>query len=172
MAKRKTERTERRTVAERRMVAEVMSTPAYMCRLGDSLNGAAELMWEHDVGAIPVVDEDGRIAGIVTDRDVAMAAYTQGRSLTAIDCLTAMSRAVFTCRADDSLAAAERLMSDRQVRRLPVINADDRPIGIISLADIACAIDRGEGEPVVRGRDDRNVVHTFAEICRPQVPVD
>jgi len=172
MGKRKTEeqRSASASRASRKSVADVMSAPAYTCRLGDSLNSAAEIMWEHDVGAVPVVDEDGRISGIVTDRDAAMAAYTQGRNLSAIDCLTAMSRAVFTCRADDTLAAAERLMSERQVRRLPVIDADDRPIGVVSLADIACEIDRGE--VVAREADDRGVVHTFAEICRPQVPVD
>ena len=65
-------------------VNELMSAVAYRCNDSDMANDAAQLMWDHDCGCVPVVDARDRVVGIVTDRDVCMAAYTQGRPLTEI----------------------------------------------------------------------------------------
>jgi len=64
--------------------SDLMTTGVKTCRVDDSVERAAQIMWEHDCGAVPVVDADERLVGIVTDRDVCMAAYTRGDSLQAI----------------------------------------------------------------------------------------
>lgn len=145
-------------------IQEIMSRPAVMCGREDTLNAAARLMWEHDCGVVPVVDDVGRIAGIVTDRDICMAAYTQGRTLGEIPVALAMSRTVLSCRADDSLESAERVMSDNQVRRLPVLDKDDRPVGIVSFSDVvryASTMAHGDGV-------DFEVIRGLAAIARPR----
>jgi len=118
-------------------INEVMSKPAITCRMSDMLSTAAQLMWEHDCGAIPVVDESGSVVGMVTDRDACMSAYLQGSSPYNIPVSDAMSEQVFSCHADDTLDAAERLMSSKQIRRVPVVDKHNRPIGVLSLNDIA-----------------------------------
>jgi CBS domain-containing protein len=118
-------------------VQELMSQPVITCGPGDTLNRVAQLMWEHDCGAIPVTDEDGKVVGIITDRDVCMAAYTQGLPLQAIRVTTVIAREVFSCHPQDSVDDAERLMADKQIRRVPVLDGADRPVGLLSLNDIA-----------------------------------
>ena len=144
-------------------IREIMSEPAVTCRATDSLNRAARLMWEHDCGVLPVTGDDGRLVGVVTDRDICMAAYTRGTTLRAIRVEDAMARSVFGCGPDDSLEKAETLMSDKQIRRLPVVDEYDRPIGVVSVNDIArqAATSRKQD-----GRDQ--FTQTLAAIGRPR----
>lgn len=118
-------------------VRDIMTTPVHACRVGDPANEAARLMWERNCGAIPVVQEEGRVVGIITDRDLCMAAYTQGRPLASILVETAMARRVYCCRADDTVGDALAVMRDHEVRRLPVVDEDGRLVGLLSLDDLA-----------------------------------
>jgi len=145
-------------------IQEIMSKPAVTCRPSDTLNTAAQLMWEHDCGAIPVTGDDGQIVGIVTDRDICMATYTRGSAPQAIQVSDAMANEVFSCHADDSLDAAERLMSEKQIRRIPVVDGDNRPIGLLSLNDIACYAASSRKKNGI----DREVTQTLAAICQPR----
>lgn len=113
------------------------------CTIHDNLARAAQLMWDHDIGCLPVIDDQGHVAGMVTDRDICMAAYTRGSPLEAIPVTTAMSKRVFSCRPDDEVATAERRMSEHQIRRMPVIDGEGHPIGIVSLNDLARASTAG-----------------------------
>lgn len=117
-------------------VREIMTETVACCSPDDPLNAAARQMWEHDCGAVPVV-EAGKLVGMITDRDICMAAYTQGRPLTAIAIREVMARHVHSCRATDTLERAASLMADARVRRLPVVDAEHHLLGIVSLADIA-----------------------------------
>jgi CBS-domain-containing membrane protein len=117
-------------------VRELMTEAVASCSPDETLNAAARHMWEHDCGVVPVVD-GGELVGIITDRDICMAAYTQGRPLASIVIKDVMARHVHACRADDTLARAASLMADAQVRRLPVIDVERRLVGIVSMADIA-----------------------------------
>jgi CBS domain-containing protein len=128
-------------------VRAFMTDTVLSCSPDQTLNAAAQLMWEHDCGGIPVVGKQGQLVGIVTDRDISMAAYTKGLPLTAIPIGDVMARHVHACGPEDSLERAAALMADAQVRRLPVVDAERRPIGIISLADIA------RSAPVLGQRD-------------------
>jgi CBS domain-containing protein len=118
-------------------VREVMSREPLSCRPADSLSRAAQLMWDGDCGVLPVVDEAGKPIGIVTDRDICMAAYTRGLPLAELAVSGAMSTAVYTCKPTDSLRTLMEEMATRQVRRVPVVAEDGSLIGIVSLADIA-----------------------------------
>jgi len=140
-------------------VNEIMKQPVVTCPADGDLNQAAQLMWEHDCGSIPVVDADGRLAGIVTDRDVCMAAYTQGASLRSIPVASAMAPHVLVCHVDDSLETAEELMREGQVRRIPVIDHDGCPVGIVSLNDLTRLAAQARKSSV-----DRQIVETLAAV--------
>lgn len=146
----------------------LMTAPVATCHPSDSLDHAAHLMWEHDYGAIPVVDEHGALVGIVTDRDIAMAAYTRGEALRSISVSTAMAEVVFSVDAEASLEEVEELMRAKQVRRIPVIEdggkTGAKPIGMISLNDIARHANDGKRT----ASTDRKLVETMAEICSPR----
>ena len=116
-----------------------MSRRVITCRTGDSLERVAQLMWDHDIGFVPVVDREDRIVGVVTDRDALMAAYTRGTHLRAIPVDTAMARDPVTCTVHAEATAIEHCMARHQIRRLPVIDEESRPIGVITLSDLARA---------------------------------
>jgi len=116
-------------------VQQIMTDAVSTCSPEESLNAAARQMWEHDCGAVPVVD-GGTVVGIITDRDICMAAYTQGRLLAAITIQDVMARHVHACRSNDTLERAASLMAEAQVRRLPVVDAEQRLLGMVSMADI------------------------------------
>jgi CBS domain-containing protein len=117
-------------------VADLMTRDVRACGIQDSLNAAARIMWDHDCGCAPVVDGHGKLAGIVTDRDICMAAYTQGMPLEAIPVERAMSPKVISCARGDDLDTAHRLMRTHEIHRIPVVDSRGRPIGILSLSDI------------------------------------
>ena len=120
-------------------VEQIMTKDVATCGPDDTLNDAARLMWERDCGFVPVAEPspNRRLVGIVTDRDLCMAAYTRGRSLGEIRIGDVMSTGVRSCKPSDDLAAAETTMRDSQVHRLPVVDDADQLLGVISLADIA-----------------------------------
>lgn len=118
-------------------VEEIMSKATYSCHPDDPLNSVAQLMWEHDCGCLPVVDGLSHVVGIITDRDVCMAAYTQGRSLSEIPVSRAYTRDVKTCKKDEPLSRAEDTMTQAQVRRLPVVDDNGALVGLLSLSDLA-----------------------------------
>jgi len=118
-------------------VQELMSSPAVSCQLSDSLNRAAQIMWDHDCGCVPVVDPLNHVVGIVTDRDVCMGAYTQGRALFDIAVSSVCTRELHTIGPHDSLDHAQAVMAKHQVRRLPVVSADGQLVGVLSLSDLA-----------------------------------
>jgi CBS domain-containing protein len=125
--------------ADAAAVASVMTAHPRSCSADDTASQAAMIMWDADCGAVPVLDGDGRLIGVVSDRDLCIASYTKGLPLTAIRVADVMARHVHTCDPDDTLARAAALMADAQVRRLPVVDAERRLVGIVSLADIARA---------------------------------
>jgi CBS domain-containing protein len=94
-------------------------------------------MWAFDCGCVPVCDGDDRVVGMITDRDICLATYFSGKPPREIAVGEAMARHVLACAPADRVAAAEMTMRAAQVRRLPVIGADGRLVGILSLNDIA-----------------------------------
>ena len=119
-------------------VEQIMNRKVKVSRPQESLSKAAQIMWEEPCGAVPVVDEHSKPIGFLTDRDICMAAYTQGKPLEALRVETAMARRVVSCRAEDDLRSAAELMRVNRTRRLPVINRDGTLVGLLSLDDLAC----------------------------------
>lgn len=118
-------------------VRDVMQRDVATCHPWDTLNRAAQLMWETDCGAVPVVDEQGKLTGMLTDRDVCMAAYTRGLPLAELSAQSAMSEHPFSCSPEEPLTALLSLMTTQQIRRVPVVSDGGRLVGIVSLADVA-----------------------------------
>ena len=120
-------------------VRDLMTTNVACVRSGESLGVAARVMWERDCGAIPVVDDETgkRVVGMITDRDICMAAWSKDRPLISIQVREAMASRVVGCSPDDNLADVEELMQTKQVRRIPVVGDENELFGILSLADLA-----------------------------------
>lgn len=147
------------------LVQELMTQPVVSCHVRDSANAAAQIMWEHDCGVVPVVDDDGRLAGVVTDRDICLAAYFQGLPLSNIRLDSMMSRELCTCRPEDDVTDAEHMMSTRQLRRIVAVNERQAPVGMLSLGDVARRIGRG---PAARQRDGQELLSTVAAVSTPR----
>jgi CBS domain-containing protein len=126
--------------------SEVMTRNPVACEAGDSIVHAAEIMKREDVGSIPVVESDGsrRLVGILTDRDIVVRVVAEGRDVAAATVNDAMTRNPATCREEDDVQQAVAHMAERQVRRMPVVDAEGRLSGIIAQADIATRVHRDE----------------------------
>ena len=135
-------------------VQDIMSSSVYSVQVGDSIAQAARSMAENDVGFLPVL-EISKLVGVVTDRDVAVRAVAAEidphSSVRRI-----MSTDVTSCSASDAIEDVLEIMSNEQVRRLPVCNPSKEVIGIVALADAA-----------QRDPDKREVAETLSEICEP-----
>lgn len=150
-------------------VEQLMVRNVRTCRQDDMLNIAAQAMWENDCGCVPVVSADGTgaVVGMLTDRDICMAAYSQGKRLFEIPVTTAMAHKVIACRVGDEVKQVEHLMRENKIRRLPVVDAYGRLQGIISLNDVAREAERER----LRGKEEGSVevAQTLAEICEPRI---
>jgi CBS domain-containing protein len=118
-------------------VSEVMTKRVLTCHLGDSLNAVARQMWDNRCGCLVVVAGLGKPIAIVTDRDVCMAAYTQGKPLGEIAVSTAASHDVETASPTDSVEKVLARMRAARIRRMPVVDEHRRLLGIVSTFDIA-----------------------------------
>jgi CBS-domain-containing membrane protein len=154
-------------------VQDLMTQQVHSCRPEDSLEKAAQLMWDHDCGCIPVCAGGNNGAsntiGIVTDRDICMNALFRGRPLGELRVRDAMAKEVRVSHPNDTLAVAERTMRDAKIRRLPVVDDSGALLGMISLADLAreAARERGSHHKKVT---ETEVGDTLAAICESARP--
>jgi CBS domain-containing protein len=154
-------------------VGEIMTADVQTCAADEGSNVPAGIMREYNCGIVPVVDAKGLVTGVITDRDICMAALSFGRPLRELTVEQAMTEDVLTCRSCDTIEVAERTMRAGHVRRLPVVTDDGRLEGIVSLDDIALAVVRAERSDLVRGRtDESELARTLAAICRHRIVVD
>ena len=123
---------------------EVMTKNPKTCAPTDTVQQAAELMKSEDVGPIPIVGTDGKLEGIITDRDIVLNVVAEGRDAKTTKLVDVMSTDLITCTADGDIEETLDLMEDNQVRRIPVIDASGRLVGIISQADVATRLDDSE----------------------------
>ena len=118
-------------------VQEAMTSNPAAITPDTTVQEAAQLLKSEDVGSLPIVEED-RLIGVVTDRDLALRVIAEGRGLdTPVRDLA--SKNLVTIDAQESLEEAARLMANHQVRRLPVVEEDDRLVGMLAQADVAQA---------------------------------
>ena len=117
-------------------VQEIMSTKVETIKPTSSLRAAARLLSNLNVGALPVVD-DGKLVGIITDRDVSVYAIAIGRDPQNTDVQKVMTKEVFTCYEDQKLSEAAEIMEQHNIRRLAVMNRNDEIAGFLSVDDLA-----------------------------------
>jgi CBS domain-containing protein len=135
----------------RKRCREIMTKNVRTATRDISLREVAAIMRDGDMGAVPVVDK-GKLIGIVTDRDIVVRCISEGREAdTAIN--DAMTAELFTVGPDDFVFEAIRLMGDKQVRRVPVVDENGNLAGIIAMADIA-----------LETEDEREIAETLEEI--------
>ncbi|HLL99840.1 MAG TPA: CBS domain-containing protein [Pyrinomonadaceae bacterium] len=121
---------------ERRRCREIMTRNVTTASRRMSMQAVAALMRDGDMGSLPVL-ENGKLVGIVTDRDIVVRAVAEGRDAATTAIGEVMTTEVFAVRAEDFVFEAIRLMGDKQVRRVPVINETGELVGIIAMADVA-----------------------------------
>jgi len=139
-------------------VREAM-TPDPVCVVpSDTAQSVARQLREHNIGSVPVVlDRDSRkLYGMITDRDLCLHIVADGLDPKTTTIEKCVSLDPVSCREGENLASCERLMQERQVRRIPIVDAGDRVIGIIAQADVALA------EPAER------VARTVKEVSKPE----
>jgi CBS domain-containing protein len=123
-------------------------------------------MWDYDCGVLPVVNDEGKVTGMITDRDICMAALTQGRPLHELLVNLAMAKHVIAVAPEQTLGDVEQLMTRHQIRRLPVVDAANHPLGVISLNDLAIEA----VQPDTRMKHGvSKVAHTLATVCQRHV---
>ncbi|HEX7237072.1 MAG TPA: CBS domain-containing protein [Gammaproteobacteria bacterium] len=152
-------------------IEPLMSRDVHRCLADDTLDQAASRLWEHDCGSLPVCagggDGETRVIGMLTDRDICMAALFQGKPLRELKVADAMSRDIRIAKVDDRPEDVELMMRERKIRRIPVTDESGRLVGIVSLADFARAARADESSHRDVGVSERDVGHTLAAICEP-----
>ena len=140
-------------------VRDVMTPSAVCCKPEANIGAAVELLWSHNCGMLPVVDANNRLVAIVTDRDICVAMGTRNRLPGQLTVGEIAIQPVFTCKPDDEIHEALSTMAEQRVRRLPVVNDEVVPLGILSMDDIITHgdLNRWEGccelsaEEIIRG---------------------
>ena len=117
-------------------VRDIMTKDVRTCRSDTTLAEAVRLMWEKDCGVLPVVTADGKVSGMITDRDICVAIATRGQTADKIMVSAVIGPKVCGCAPDDEAVVALQTMKAQRVRRLPVLDAKGRLVGILSLNDI------------------------------------
>lgn len=117
------------------LVKHVMTNTPTCCSPDTTLGTIAKLMLEHDCGEIPICDGT-KLAGVVTDRDIACRGFLAGKNPLDVPVKDVMTKTVYTVSPEDPLELAFDAMESHQVRRLPVVDASGRVLGIVSMADV------------------------------------
>src|SRR5213593_1930717 len=114
-------------------VAEVMTRNVQFCRPETNLAAAAMQMWDGDCGTLPVVDDDGKVIGMITDRDICIAAATKHRDISGIKVGQVTSGEVQSCAPETSVRESLKIFEQARVRRLPVVDEEAKLQGILSM---------------------------------------
>lgn len=150
-------------------VKDAMTGTAYYCQLDTNLGSATELMWVGNCGFLPVMGPNGKIAGVVTDRDICIALGTRNRLPGDVTVGAVMSGRLFACSPDDDVHIALQLMQEGGVRRLPVIGGNGTLVGVISIDDLVLRAET----PGIGKRPElsiEEVVQTYRAIDQRRVP--
>ena len=144
------------------LVEKVMTSDVETCLASNTLSEAAAVMWRRDCGAVPVVDEERRVVGVVTDRDICMALATRGQLASEVKVGDVMTGSPRTCTTVDDVREALDVMKGAQLRRLPVVDGAGRLAGILSVNDIILHADRGKSKKHVSHADAMAVLKAIS----------
>lgn len=144
-------------------VQNIMTSDVEACGPESDLAAAAAIMWRRDCGSVPVVDAEGRIVGMITDRDICMAVSTRNRLATDLRVSEVISGKVYACAPDDNIRDAMETMQSSQLRRLPVVDAGGILRGILSINDVVLHSRRGKGKKHVSHHDAMETIKALSE---------
>lgn len=130
-------------------IREIMTPDVEVIRPDDTMQTAAKMMADYDVGALPIGEND-RLVGMITDRDITVRGVAPGRDPGKTTVRQMMSGRVLYCFEDEDSAEVAHKMGASQVRRLPVLNRDKRLVGIVSLGDLAIGGAKRQGEEALQ----------------------
>lgn len=150
-------------------VVDIMMGTPYHCRPETNLGSATELMWTGNCGFLPVVGNEGKVIGIITDRDICVALGTRGKPSGDVTVAEVMSLKVYSCAPEEDIHVALRAMREGHVRRLPVITKEGALVGVISMDDVLLRA----GSPSlgkVPELSSEDIVKTFRAINVRQLP--
>lgn len=153
-------------------VQEIMIRTVKSCSPETDLAAAATMMWDGDCGVVPVVSAEGKVSGVITDRDICIAVATKHRRAEEITVGEVLKESLggsvgwnlFTCYPDDDLSSALRAMRNHRVRRLPVINKEGKLLGIVSINDVILAAQDAKSRKGA-GPSYDEIIETFKAIC-------
>ncbi len=129
-------------------VQDLMTSNVKSCGPETDLAAAAAMMLEGDFGVLPVADNSGKAIGVITDRDIAIAAATKGKPASQIAVSEVISGNVYSCHLNDDIKTALKTMRHEKTRRIPVVNKDGMLQGIISMNDVVLRAEEARGRHV------------------------
>ncbi len=145
-------------------VKEILTADPKVCTTTTNLAEAASFMWDYDCGILPVVADEGRVVGLITDRDICIAGATNNRHLSNIAVEEIMTGQVYSCAPEDDVDKALDTMQQRKVRRLPVIAPDGTLEGILSINDLTLNA-KETADKKVPGISFNDLVETYKALC-------
>jgi CBS domain-containing protein len=151
-------------------VRDIMTKGPVFCHSDSNLAAAAEKMWAHDCGVLPVVDDELGVVGVITDRDICIALGTKDRRASSVLVREVMTTKVYVCAPEDDIHTALKVMEKGRVRRLPVVNREGKLMGILSMDDIVLAAEVRVG-PKIPELACEEVVEAYREIRTRPFPV-
>lgn len=117
-------------------IRAIMTTDIGFCNLEDSLTQAAEIMWQKDCGVVPVIDGEKKIVGMITDRDICIAAATRDQKPSDIKAMEIISDNIISCKSNEKVEKALKKMKKYQLKRLAIVGKKCELVGILSINDI------------------------------------
>lgn len=141
------------TAKNRLKCRRIMAANVTTAERESTLQEAAAVLRDNDIGILPIVDPEGRLVGLLTDRDIVVRAVADGLDVTSTTVGEIMTEELFTAGPDDYVFEALRTMGEKQVRRIPIVDEGGVLQGIVSMADIALEME-----------DEKEVAETLEEI--------
>jgi CBS domain-containing protein len=150
-------------------VSSIVTAIPVFCNPETDLASAVELLWSCNCGILPVVDDQHKVFSVITDRDICIALGTRNRLPGEIVVGDVVKQDAVCCRADDDIRSALDKMAEAGVRRLPVVNADNKLKGVLSMDDV---VEEIQSKDATRGDGDtpEEILNALKMICAAQVP--
>jgi CBS domain-containing protein len=140
-------------------VEEIMKGPVSTVKRDSTVQQAARLMDEEDIGFVPVVDESSKVVGVVTDRDITVRVVAQGLSGNDVRVERIMTGGVVTAKKGDDMQKVAELMKERKVSRMLVVDEGGKPVGVVSLGDLAERADEHAGSTLKEVKEGVTLTH-------------
>lgn len=148
---------------------EIMMGMPYTCRKNTNLGEATELMWKGNCGFLPMTEADGKVCGVITDRDICIALGTRNKVAGEITVGEVSNGRLFACWPEDDIHVALLTMREGKVRRLPVIDSSGTAVGVLSMDDVLLRAESVASGKIVELSTDE-VVRSYRAIRQRELP--